>query len=85
MNTILITGTCKSEGTSVNYNVNIWAAKEGEQIQLITWQSAQLADYGVLWALAKSKVISYFGNDVKFDDGAYTTYLDHLITLPSIS
>jgi len=82
MNTILITGTCKTEGNKVNYNVNIWAAKEGEQIQLITWKSVQLADYSFLWVLAKSNVMAYFGNDAKFDDGAYTTFLDHLIMLP---
>ena len=81
MNTILITGTAKPEGSSVNYNVNVWASKEGEQIQFIKYQSMTLAGYNILWAYGKSIAISYFGNDVKFDDGAYTQYLDHLIMI----
>lgn len=81
MNTILISGTCKMEGNKVQYNVNIWASKQGEQIELITWQTALLSGHPVLWTLAKSKVISYYGNDVKFDDGAYTQFLEHLILI----
>jgi hypothetical protein len=81
MNTILITGTAKSEGNKVSYNVNIWASKEGEQIQLITWQSMLLDGYNTLWSYAKGKVCGYFGNDHKFDDGAYTTFLDQLIMI----
>jgi hypothetical protein len=81
MNTILISGTCKPEGNKVNYNVNIWASKSGQPIELITWQSALLDGYNTLWSLAKSKVMGYYNEDVKFDDGAYTQYLDHLVMI----
>jgi len=81
MNTILITGTAKPEGSKVNYNVNIWASKEGEQIQFVKSQSMEISGYSTLWAYAKSIVISYFGNDAKLDDGAYTQFLDHLIII----
>lgn len=81
MNTILITGACDVCPITgkVNYNVNIWASKEGEQIQLITYLEPVLDDYSDLWKLAKQKVMSYFKDNTKFDDGAYTQYLDHLI------
>lgn len=79
MNTILITGTAQPIiGGKVDYNVNIWASKEGEQIQFVKYSSLQIAGYSTLWAYAKSIVISYFGNETKFDDGAYTQFLDHL-------
>lgn len=82
MNTILISGTCKAEGPHhFRYNVNVWASKEGEQIQLITWQSLLFDNYSTLWAYAKSKVMGYFDNNAKFDDGAHTQFLDHLILI----
>lgn len=81
MNTILISGTAKPDGNAVHYNVYVWASKKGDPIQLIKWFSGTLADYRVLWALAKSNVMSYFGNDDKFGDGAYTQFLDHLILI----
>jgi hypothetical protein len=78
MNTILISGTYQSIGNMINYDVFIWASKEGEQIQFVTSKFLPLDNYTTLWALAKANVISYFGNDAKFDDGAYTQFLDHL-------
>lgn len=79
MNTILISGTAKSTVTGqVEYDCIIWASKEGEQIQYIRNIDKILANYSALWAMAKANVISYFGNDNKFDDGAYTQYLDHI-------
>lgn len=86
MNTILISGTATPlRNRNTLYGINIWAAKEGEQIQLITYKTFECRGYDYLWSFAKSNVMSYFGNDAKFDDGAYTTYLDHLVMLPAIS
>lgn len=82
MNTILITGTAKTTITGqVEYDVNIWAAKEGEQIQLIRPLDKILTGYSELWEVATQSVIKYFDNFHKFDDGAYTAFLDHLIII----
>lgn len=80
MNTILITGVCEfcQITGKINYDVNIWASKEGHQIQLVTSVEILLDNYSDLWKMAKQKVMSYFKDNTKFDDGAYTQYLDHL-------
>ena len=90
MNTILITGTAKTipykisactTGFKVQYDVHIWASKEGEQLQFITSKYEWLLrGHGDLWALVKVKVREYFKMP-KFDDGAYTQFLDHLIII----
>ena len=88
MNTILITGTAKQANQQsgnelkymVTYDVNIWAAIEGEQIQLVTYFTDTLNGYVELWAIAKDKAASYFKNEL-LKDGAYTQYLDHITIL----
>lgn len=90
MNTIMITGTAKTMPVNtspicvsfkVEYDVNIWASKQGEQLQFISSKKLTLCGYNDLWRLAKSNVISLLGDDAKFDDGAYTQFLDHLIMI----
>lgn len=87
MRTILISGTAQtkpyrisncSTGFKVQYNVWIWAARENEPIQLVKTLDVLLCGHGDLWTIAKAIAHGYF-NDEKFEDGAYTTYLDHLI------
>lgn len=80
MRTILISGTSRPAELGVHYSVFIWAAQEGEQIQFITAKGLVINGYTELWALAKSCVLSYFGDEL-FLDGAYTQYLDHLISI----
>lgn len=80
MNTILITGMAHTENNQpdVFYKVNIWASKEGEQIQFIQSLDLRLSGYSELWHQAKYIASSYFGGNNKFDDGAYTQFLDHI-------
>jgi len=88
MNTILISGTCKTvpvkvsrttTGFKVVYNVNIWASLENTQLQFITYKdNVLLCGHGDLWQLAKDVVSNYFKEE-KIRDGAYTQYLEHLI------
>lgn len=89
MNTILISGTSKSIpikskiGVSfkVEYNIIIWASKEGDQLQFVTAKDGLVnCEYGDLWSAAKEIVSAYFKEPL-FNDGAYTTFLDHLITV----
>lgn len=84
----MITGIAKQIGKptingiefSVEYDVNIWAAKDGQQIEFITSKKQVLPNYNHLWDMAKDKVVNYYKEPL-FNDGAYTTYLDHLIIL----
>ena len=92
MNTILITGTAKQKiihqfndsdnpiRFKVEYDINIWAANEGQQIQLICTHNEILQGYNELWAIAKNKASDYLKNDL-LNDGAYTQYLDHIIMI----
>lgn len=85
MNTILITGTVKTIGKpSVNgvdfnteYDVQLWGSREGEQIQFLRPIDKVLSGYNDLWKLAKETASKYFESD-KFQDGAYTQFLDHI-------
>ena len=89
MKTILITGTAKTTSVKISnlttsfkvqYDMNIWAANDTEQIQLITYFDKLLCGYGDLITEAKNIAAKYF-NDELFKDGAYTTYLEHLILI----
>lgn len=80
MNTILITGTAKCNSINkVEYDVTIWASRDGEQIQYIRPIDKVLDNYSQLWDVAKDSVTKYFEEPL-FKDGAYTRFLDHLIT-----
>ena len=78
MNTILISGTCKNLPNKVQYDVIFWASKAGEPLQLISEGRYLLSNNSRLWDTAKAKAALYFGDSFKFDDGAYTQYLQHL-------
>lgn len=81
MNTILISGTVNSYGNQVQYNVHIYAAKEGEQIQFVSSvDNGILFDYNELWRKAKN-ICAVYLDDNKLKDGAYTQFLDHLIKI----
>lgn len=77
MNTILITGTAKMNGNHVNYDVYIWASKEGDQIQMITNFKSTFDGYMDLWKEAKERAVNYL-HEPRMDDGAYTQFLDHI-------
>lgn len=81
MNTILITGTATNTGMNnpVVYELNIWGQHGSKPIQLITVKTFELKGYDWLWPEIKPIVAAYF-KDQQFTDGAYTTYLEHLIT-----
>lgn len=88
MNTILISGTAQTlpvkisritTGFKVMYKVNIYGSVNNSPIQYITEKEVLLCGYGDLWTIAKNCAKDYFNED-KFLDGAYTQYLDHLIT-----
>lgn len=79
MQTILISGTAIPLGSKVEYTVHIWGSKEGQQIQFITlFDGIITSGYNTLWDKAKAVCVAYF-DEPKFEDGAYTQYLDHLI------
>lgn len=82
MNTILITGTAKmTASNNVEYDVILWASKEGEQLQVIRTYDTIFRNHSELWKKSKIDVSYYFGKSFKFYDGAYTQYLDHLILI----
>lgn len=78
MNTILISGTAKCIDNYVVYDIIIWASQTGEALQFITQKAIAAYGYGELWNEVKLIVEQYFNNP-KFQDGAYTQFLDHLI------
>lgn len=79
-NTILISGFYKNIDNKVDYNIIIWAHQEGEALEFITAKNIVTSGYDELWKEAKNTVVKYYDNHY-FHDGAYTNYLDHIISI----
>lgn len=87
MNTIMITGKAQTVGTatkhgvefSVKYSLIIWGSRTGEAIQYIESYDNELPNYSSLWIRAKIVAENYF-KDHQFGDGAYTQFLDHIVS-----
>jgi hypothetical protein len=89
MNTLLITGSAKQVadlsnpqeiGFNVEYDVILWGSNTGEALQFVTSKKITLPNYGHLWKEFKEIGMRYFNNP-KFEDGAYTQFLDHITIL----
>lgn len=81
MNTILVTGSVRQlANKQIMYDLYIWGSKEGEQIQVVTMREIYTQHgYNDMWLQVKPIVAHYF-DEPKFQDGAYTQFLDHLIS-----
>lgn len=93
MNTILISGTVKNLYTTndnetkhlCEYSVFIFGSKKGNALQFVRELNfTSEIGYSELWQRAKEIAVEYFSEGY-MQDGAYTQFLDHLITLPQSS
>ena len=77
---ILVTGTVQTALSMPHYKCDIWAEREGKNLQYITSTDQAFSGYDSFMDYCIGYVATYF-NDEKFKDGAYTIYMEQLIPI----